>query len=154
MVCSLALSSVVSWVRSGRSSSKALLSVALLNIGKRRMLIEVKKGVFIKEINDHFITVCGVVSKVYYDHENVVPTLTSAADGQHLDASYHYVGLAWDFRTHNLMRPELIAGIISDQLREVDPCYDVVYGDPHHIDHIHIEWDRRRAERLKREEVK
>lgn len=115
------------------------------------MLINVKNGVFISVINDHFITVCGVVSMVFGDQGHI-PWLTSAADGKHIEGSYHPVGLAWDFRTRGVSDAYTVADLIRKRLREVDSCYDVVYGDPQHRDHIHIEYDRRRAEKLRGKE--
>lgn len=113
------------------------------------MLVKTKKGVRIAIINDHLLVVCEVVSYAYGAQEAAVPVMTSAADGKHRPRSYHPEGLAWDFRTRGLEDPAAVAAEIRRILAVRGPFYDVVYGDQKHLDHIHIEFDRRRAESQK-----
>jgi len=108
------------------------------------MRIDVKPGVRLKEINDHFVTVCQVVYEVF-QRDRVTPTLTSGSDGNHMVDSLHYVGEAWDWRIWGLYDAWLSASLIRSKLRVIDPCYDVVFGDETHMDNIHIEFDATKA---------
>lgn len=74
-----------------------------------------------------------------YDH-----LITSARDGLHGVASYHYFGYAIDLRTwdHNGKQwvPEVRKGIakeLREALAKYSPYYDVIEHDTH----MHIEYD-------------
>jgi hypothetical protein len=111
------------------------------------MLIEIKEGVVLKEINDYLESACQAVYNVFM-RENNTPVMTSAAEGKHMEGSYHPLGLAWDFRAWVLPNAQRVADYIRNILRALDPAYDVVYGPPDHVDHIHVEYDMRRHQRL------
>jgi len=108
------------------------------------MRVDIKPGVRLKEINDHLVTVCRIVAEVEASY-NVIPTITSGCDGAHMPGSYHFDGEAWDFRTRDLLDPWTVASMVRDRLKGISKAYDVVYGDKDHIDHIHIEWDKKKG---------
>lgn len=60
-------------------------------------------------------------------------TVTSAVDGVHSADSWHYYGLALDFRTRYFS--EIRKDVVIKQLRSALPDYDVVA----HNTHIHVE---------------
>lgn len=64
-------------------------------------------------------------------HEGV--TVTAGLDGAHSAGSWHYYGLAVDFRTHYFNEQTTIN--CANQLREALPGYDIVL----HSTHIHVE---------------
>ena len=105
--------------------------------------VKCKRGVWFREINRPFLICAQVVAEVYRK-QHVTPVVTSACDGWHMKNSLHYDGLAWDWRIWGLEDPRAAADEIRERLREIDPRYDVVYGDPRHLDHIHIEYDIRK----------
>ena len=104
------------------------------------MRILIKPGVRFVEVNAPFFAACAVVWKAYQE-QGAVPTITSAADGEHMAASLHYKGLAWDFRVSDIKNPGGAAVIINNMLNADGKLYDVLFGDPKHLDHIHIEYD-------------
>jgi hypothetical protein len=68
--------------------------------------------------------------------------ITSGDDGDHMDGSKHYEGLAVDLRTRDLTQPEI--GRLVAALRKrlngsaaVDRPYNVVVES----DHLHVEYD-------------
>lgn len=104
------------------------------------MKIDVKPGVFLKVINDHFWAVCQVVFEEY-QKQGVIPTLTAGADGTHMPGSYHYVGEAWDWRTWSLKDPNAVFFKIRDRLKFIDQAYDTVWEGDTAQPHIHTEYD-------------
>lgn len=98
--------------------------------------VDCKEGVWFKFISYEFLVAAQVVWK-HYSNQSVVPTVTSACDSQHCEGSYHYTGLAWDFRIWGLNNPENVANAIRSDLRNIDYRYDVIFEG----DHIHIEYD-------------
>lgn len=111
------------------------------------MLITLKEGVIIKEVNRPFIDVCITLSRVWSDFGHGYPTMTSAYDGKHEVNSYHYKALAWDWRIWGLSQTEAetVARRLRDELRQISAAFDVIYGDPAHKDHIHVEYDLMKA---------
>ena len=109
--------------------------------------IKCKEGVWFKEINHYFLEAARVVYRIYQTY-GVVPTVTSACDGDHLPNSFHFEGLAWDFRIWGLPHPNVVANLIREELRKNDFRYDVVFDDPQHLNHIHIEYDTRKESPL------
>ncbi len=68
--------------------------------------------------------------------------ITSALDGEHSPGSWHYVGLAIDFRTNDLL-PGVIEQIRLYLVKTL-PDYDIVVEGTH----IHIEVSNALAQRL------
>jgi len=68
--------------------------------------------------------------------------ITSANDGKHMKTSKHYSNEAFDLRVRNVegQHPAVVKWCI--RMREkLGPDYDVIYGDPQHRSHVHIEYD-------------
>jgi len=105
--------------------------------------IKLKDGVILKEINEPLMIVLRCAC-ICYRRYKVTPTITSGADGQHKKNSLHYKGLAWDFRIWGVSDPGALARRLRLMLKSIDECFDVVYGDPAHRDHIHIEYDTKK----------
>lgn len=109
--------------------------------------INCKEGVWFKFIDSRFLELARIVYRVYQKY-GVEPTVTSACDSTHMTNSYHYQGLGWDWRIWGVDNPSTPQNEVkeaADEIRieaqKLDHHYDVVYGDPKHLDHIHTEWD-------------
>ncbi len=108
-----------------------------------------KEGVYHKSIGPEFLTVCQVFMHVYLKYNVKAVTCTSAWDSKHAPGSYHYKepGLGWDFRiwgVENTTTPRSEVGMAADEIRKeltkYSARYKVIYGDPQHLDHIHVEY--------------
>lgn len=99
-------------------------------------MIQVKEGVIFKEFNNSFIQLYKAVDEVWQNATTIVPTITSANDGKHMDHSLHYKNLAWDLRTHNL-EVEQIDKILVGLQQTLGLGWDVI----READHIHVEYD-------------
>ncbi len=71
------------------------------------------------------------------------------ADGTHMNASLHYPGFAVDVGLRGIGSADR-DGIVADIREalgsgELLSDFDVVYGSPGHLHHIHIEWQPKRA---------
>ena len=111
------------------------------------MKILCKEGVWFKELNKPLMDFCPVFARVWSDFGHGDPTITSAADGVHGINSYHPLGYAWDVRLWGMSatKADIAATALRNQLRDINPAYDVVYGDEKHKDHIHVEFDLKKA---------
>ena len=106
--------------------------------------MELKAGVNPIGLRAEALLAIHVVDQVYreFGHELVV---TSINDGKHGDNSYHYRGLAFDCRTRYFSSPQMADDVAFAVRRKLGRLYDVVVES----DHIHVEFDERRAERAK-----
>ena len=101
--------------------------------------IEIKEGVLFKQLNLHFVAFIEVVIHAWdLFAPSVIPVITSANDGKHMDGSFHYKNLAWDLRTKNLAagKVEEIAHMLRVNLGS---DWDIVVESTH----LHCEYDRR-----------
>ena len=102
-----------------------------------RSLIQVEKGVRFRYIPYEMVVMfdallaCGKV-------QGVEPVITGAAYENYPVGKVHDQGYAVDVRTSNLPDPKGFAEGIDKVLRAVSPHYKVLYGDPSHLNHIHI----------------
>jgi len=79
------------------------------------------------------------------------PTVTSACDGKHSETSLHAHHRAFDIRVYDypgykINDYEATRGAIEEWIERMRLYlppneYDIIFGDKHHRDHIHIEWD-------------
>jgi len=104
-----------------------------------------KEGVWFKEIGYEFLTLARIVYRVYQKH-GVTPVVTSACDGKHMKGSWHYEGLAWDWRVWGLKDPKAVWDEIRKEAQAVDFRYDIVFGDEAHLDHAHTEYDLKKIQ--------
>lgn len=95
----------------------------------------IKKGVEITYLTPPMLEIMQAVFKVW-NYPGVTPVITSSFDGQHMRGSYHYSGLALDFRTNSIgpLDREDFAKRLQEELGE---DYDVVLEKTH----VHIEFD-------------
>ena len=104
------------------------------------MLIRFKEGVYLKYIDEEFLNLAKIIFEEF-QKEGLIPVVTSACDGRHMVGSFHPDGLAWDWRVWGLKDPGSTADRIRVRARLTSKNYDIVFGDPAHLDHIHSEFD-------------
>jgi len=106
------------------------------------MTILVKEGVRFKAFKHCFFDFAACIVKVWGE-VGLIPTITSANDAFHVQTSFHYTDQAWDLRVWGLKHPALTANDLRIALTKTDSRFQVIYGDPKHLDHIHVEYDDR-----------
>jgi len=104
------------------------------------MEIHIKQGVWILYINDPFLAFCQGLWEVWQRWGDT-PTITSGCEGQHMEGSLHYKGLAWDVRIWGIHDPYTMAQQLDRHLNAGAKMYDLRYGDEYHRYHIHVEYD-------------
>jgi len=68
-------------------------------------------------------------------------TITSSLDGQHMQGSLHYEGLAEDYRTKNLPKT-LKHGMFNDVRNILGTDYQVIFEDENlPNEHLHVEYE-------------
>lgn len=107
------------------------------------ILFNCKKGVWFKFMGHLFLDLTRIVYEEY-QKDWTTPTVTSAGDGRHRQGSLHPFGLAWDWRIWGLKDPGRTADRIRKKAKKLDVCYDIIFGDKEHLDHIHSEYDVRK----------
>lgn len=112
------------------------------------MNILCKNTVHLKAIDTKLITVCHVVYGLTRQGRGQV-FLTSGTDGEHGKNSYHPDGLAWDFDKLDDYFTKWEVRHIKMTLKVIDPFYDVVYENEIGNEHLHVEYDQRRADKHK-----
>lgn len=123
-----------------RSGWFALIAVVLVAITKgAQMALAVKPGVILStSLQVQFIR--QAVTRVWQQY-GFTPTITSSMDGEHMQNSKHYAGLAEDYRTHDL--PDDLKYAMFNQVRNIlGTDYDVLFeyeNQPN--EHLHIEFD-------------
>jgi len=106
--------------------------------------INCKEGVWFKFISYEFLTLSRIVFRVYQKY-GIIPTVTSACDGKHMEGSLHPKGLAWDWRIWELSSPGQVWDEIRHEAQAIDRRYDIVFGDDKHLDHAHTEYDENKG---------
>jgi len=105
--------------------------------------MKVKEGVVLAGLDIKMRPVLIAAEKIWsnYGQELVV---TCGLNGEHSAGSYHYYGLALDFRHRYFtdIQKDMVAEELMDKLRRVENCqvfhdYDVVIENTH----IHVEYD-------------
>jgi len=70
--------------------------------------------------------------------QGVQPVITGAGNENYPKGKVHDQGYAIDVRTSNLPNPAAFAEGLKYTLGSLSSRYKVLYGDPAHLDHIHI----------------
>jgi hypothetical protein len=104
----------------------------------KKMDVMTKEGVWLARINDYFLWFIECLYDVWQKWGDI-PTITSGADGKHMEGSLHYVHRAWDVRVWGLHNPQGQADQLRARLNEDGNEWRVLFGDKHHQDHIHVE---------------
>lgn len=104
-------------------------------------MIETKEGVLVYGLKAEALLALIVTDQVMEKHGIKRCVLTSAADGEHSENSYHYGGDAIDIRDWYFDSDEQKEVVVAEIRARLTKEYDVVVESTH----IHIEFDRRRA---------
>lgn len=81
-----------------------------------------------------------IIERVW-GHRGLTATITSGMDGEHMQNSKHYEGLAEDYRTHDLP-PELKYAMFNEVRMALGTDYQVIFeyeNQPN--EHLHVEYD-------------
>ena len=117
-------------------------------------MLKFKKDCRLYGLKVEILLAIQVADQVCSEHD-VECLINSVNDGRHSRGSLHYNGLAFDLDTHDLFEGArcckfpVSADIIADKIRErLPPDYDVIYENGAGNEHIHIEYQPKRANRL------
>ena len=97
--------------------------------------MRLKAGVRVAGIKPELLIGLRVAESVYKGVANAELVVTSISDGTHKPGSKHYVGLAADLRTSNVL--PLVQDIVFALKAQLDADFDIVLES----DHIHLEYD-------------
>ena len=103
----------------------------------KRALIQVLENVRFKVIPYEMVVMfdallaCGKV-------QGFQPVITGASDENYPVGKVHDQGYAIDVRTSNIPDVKAFVEGLHNCLGSLSPRYKVLYGDPSHLDHIHI----------------
>lgn len=99
--------------------------------------MRLKAGVSLKGIRNELLIGLLVADRVYEAH-GIDMVITAGSDGRHSPGSLHYLGLAADIRTNNVLPGQLESILIGlkDALGGEHSEFDVVNEN----DHLHIEY--------------
>lgn len=101
---------------------------------QQRGKMKIKKGVKLNGLNP-IMTLALLIVKDVYASFNVELVITSATDGKHSNASFHYIGNALDIRTRDFTSEQKV--IAHRQIKEnLGDEFDVILEKTH----IHIEF--------------
>lgn len=104
--------------------------------------LTIKPGVDINGLQAVMWRAAADVAEVYEEF-GLPCIITSALDGRHSAKSFHYVGLALDFRTHVI--PKGTEQAVADRVvQKLGPKFDVILealDTPN--EHLHVEFDEK-----------
>lgn len=75
-----------------------------------------------------------------YDKYGYDCEITSSVDGDHMVGSFHPKGKALDYKT-NHVSTVIMLKIAAEVRGKLGPDFDVLFGDPNHKNHMHVEFD-------------
>lgn len=100
-----------------------------------------KLGVDISKAKDPIRRARKVVDDIYKKHGEPDAVITSATGGDHRPDSFHYVGLAEDYRGP-MLHPEKFHDIVRDIKQALGVNYDVISNNQAgKYGYIHVEYD-------------
>lgn len=114
-----------------------LIALLLIGLSAKRIMAVVKDGVdFGNEIKPTTRRIIDAAEYVFGRY-GIVPTITSAVDGNHMATSKHYSGDALDWRIWESDSKHVTEIIVIEMKYYLGGDYDVVLES----DHIHVEYD-------------
>lgn len=93
-----------------------------------------KDGVDLSGVRPELVLAMSVADGVYNAFGEML-VITSVMDGEHMPASLHYVGAAFDCR-YPVHSDAVVRSVVSQLRRALGPQYDVVEEETH----LHIEF--------------
>jgi hypothetical protein len=94
-----------------------------------------KKGISLSKLQTCMAPAL-ITCQEMFDRTTIDLVITSGNDGNHMEGSKHYEGLAFDIRSRELSAIQKTTFIEFLRNRH-DNCYDIILES----DHIHIEYD-------------
>ncbi len=103
------------------------------------IFLQVLPEVYLKEVNEQFLTVAHAVVKVFSKYD-AIPVLTGAAEHREKPEILHSMGLGWDWRSRDVELPQGVAVEIEAILQRIDKRYRVFYDTQGTGPHFHSEY--------------
>ena len=105
-------------------------------------MIRIKQGVRLSGLRPEILLAATVAESVWAAHGAAELVITSGIDGKHKSGSKHALGLALDFRTHNIGVPEARRAAVLELKDRLGAEYDVLLeNDNTSNEHAHVEHD-------------
>jgi hypothetical protein len=101
-----------------------------------------KKGVDVTGLHPMMLIAIITVNDIFREKVGADAVITSGRDGKHSRASFHYSGLALDWRTRHLDQTQLAIAVQAMQDRLEPQGFDVILER----DHIHLEYQPKYGE--------
>lgn len=98
--------------------------------------MKIKAGVNVQGLNITMQKVMKSVELIYKRH-NQESVITSGMDGTHSAGSFHYFGMALDYRTRFFENDAESIQVAKEIQEELGPQYTVLFE----TDHIHIQYN-------------
>lgn len=98
-------------------------------------IVRLSEGVTIRGIRPEILFAIERTREAFAAIELPKVTITSCTDGKHSSGSLHYVGQAFDFRTHD-MSVEMTNQVVGYLIGLLGADYDVIRES----DHVHVEF--------------
>lgn len=115
-----------------------LIGAAVLILGGAGMAFAVKPGAVLSD-NPAIVRAREILARIWQSFGYPL-TVTSGLDGTHSAQSYHYLGLADDYRTHDVDRNAL-QQMVAQAKVELGPDYRVLLEDLNGSnEHLHVEY--------------
>lgn len=104
-------------------------------------MLRIKPGVRIHGMRAELALAATIIAGVFAPL-GLDAVITAGIDGQHARGSFHYLGLAFDFRTRDLPAEK-----VQEVLAEIQACLGEDFDVLFEADHIHVEFQPKGAYR-------
>lgn len=104
--------------------------------------MEVKKGVDVTGLHPMMLLSIIIINDLFREIVGAEAIITSGREGKHSHASFHYSGLALDWRTRHL-DPTQVQIAVREMKKKLEPMgFDVILESSH----IHVEYQPKYGE--------